>query len=58
VCPKNSVLFRKDHAKKDECPVCGESRWKDKDGNKKIPQKILRHFPLIPRLQRMFASKK
>ncbi|CAN6180503.1 unnamed protein product [Urochloa humidicola] len=57
VCPKNCVLFRKEHAKKDECPVCGESRWKDKDGKKKIPQKVLRHFPLIPRLKRLFASK-
>ena len=37
VCPKNCVFFRKEHAKKDECPVCGESRWKDKDGKKKIP---------------------
>ena len=25
---------------------------------KKIPQKVLRHFPLIPRLKRIFASKK
>ncbi|RLM69068.1 uncharacterized protein C2845_PM17G05100 [Panicum miliaceum] len=57
-CSKNCVLFRKDHANKDECPICGESRWKDKDGKKKIPQKVLRHFPLIPRLKRMFASKK
>ena len=37
VCPKNCVLFHKEHAKKDECLVCGESRWKDKDGKKKIP---------------------
>ncbi|CAN6171423.1 unnamed protein product [Urochloa humidicola] len=57
VCPKNYVLFRKEHAKKDECPVCGESRWKDKDGKKKIPQKVLRHFSLILRLKRLFASK-
>ena len=25
---------------------------------KKIPQKVLRHFPLIPRLKRIFVSKK
>ncbi|KAF0928074.1 hypothetical protein E2562_037666 [Oryza meyeriana var. granulata] len=46
-----------DYAKIDECPICGESRWIDADGNKRIPQKILRHFPLIPRLKRIFASK-
>ncbi|KAF0917480.1 hypothetical protein E2562_020593 [Oryza meyeriana var. granulata] len=38
--------------------LCGASRWKNTDGRKKIPQKVLRHFPLIPRLKRMFASKK
>ncbi|XP_073353738.1 uncharacterized protein [Aegilops tauschii subsp. strangulata] len=32
--------------------------WKDADGKKSIPEKVLRHFPLIPRLQRMFISKK
>src|SRR6266540_1039098 len=57
VCPNNCILFRKDYAKFDECPVCGSSRWKDGDQTKKVPQKVLRHFPLIPRLKRMFASK-
>nr|XP_040254317.1 uncharacterized protein LOC120972841 [Aegilops tauschii subsp. strangulata] len=32
--------------------------WKDADGKKSIPEKVLRHFSLIPRLQRMFISKK
>jgi hypothetical protein len=27
VCPNNCVLFWKDYAKFDECPVCGSSRW-------------------------------
>ncbi|XP_022683065.1 uncharacterized protein LOC111257556 [Setaria italica] len=54
VCPNNCVLFRKNYAAHDVCPVCSASRWKDKDGRKKIPEKVLRHFPLIPR---MFASK-
>ena len=50
----------------DSCPTCGESRWKDtvgteKDdpivtggGKKLFPRKILRYFPLIPRLQRLY----
>jgi hypothetical protein len=36
----------------DACPKCKQSRWEDKDG-KRVPRKILRHFPLIPRLKRM-----
>ena len=57
VCPKNCVLFRNEHAKKDECLVCGESRWKDKDGKTKIPQKVLHHFSLIASLKRMLPKR-
>ena len=56
VCSNNCALFRKKYAKLDNCPVCGLSRWKDPE-RKKIPQKVLRHFPLAPRLKRMFATK-
>jgi hypothetical protein len=56
VCYNNCVLFRKEYSKLDNCPICGLSRWVDVEG-KKIPQKLLRHFPLIPRLQRMFVNK-
>ena len=52
----NCVLFRKNYAKLDNCPVCGLSRWKGPE-RKKIPQKVLRHFPLAPRLKMMFATK-
>ena len=57
VCPNNCVLFRKKFEKMDKCPICDASRWKDEKEGKKIPEKVLRHFPLIPRLKRMFASK-
>jgi hypothetical protein len=57
VCYKNCVLFRgKDYGELDNCPVCKLSKWKDPE-RKKIPQKLLRHFPLAPRLKRMFATK-
>jgi hypothetical protein len=56
VCPNNCVLFRKQYAKLHNCPFCAMSRWKDPE-RKKVPQKVLRHFPLLPRLQRMFLSK-
>ncbi|KAK1652435.1 hypothetical protein QYE76_070240 [Lolium multiflorum] len=57
-CPNNCVLFRKEYAKLDNCPICNASRWRDADGKKRIPDKVLRHFPLTKRLQRMFVSKK
>jgi len=56
VCYNNCVLFRKKYANYDNCSVCGLSRWKDAE-RKKIPQKVLRYFPLAPRLKRMFATK-
>ncbi len=58
VCTNNCVLFQKEYANLDECPICNESRWRGADGNKKVPRKVLRHFPLIPRLKRYFASTK
>ena len=40
-------------------PRCNELRYKINDGKgKKIPQKILRYFPLTPRLKRLYFSKK
>ncbi|KAF5481180.1 hypothetical protein F2P56_001853 [Juglans regia] len=59
VCPNDCVLFWKDHANKDECPKCNASRWASSTTNQqRIPQKVLRYFPLKPRLQRLFMSKK
>ena len=58
VCPNNCVLFRKRYEKENVCPVCKTSRWQDETGNKKVPHKVLRHFPLLPRLKRIFASKR
>jgi hypothetical protein len=53
VCKTNCVLFRKsklsdkDYSKLEVCPICGESRWEDGDGKRRVPHKVLRHFPLI-----------
>ena len=54
VCKNNCVLFRKDYANLSECPKCKSSRWKDGDAVKRIPHNVLRHFPITPRLQRLF----
>ena len=51
-----------------QCPICEESRWEHtnsegtddvEDGGvkkKKVPRKILRYFPLILRLQRLYMN--
>ncbi|XP_042944749.1 uncharacterized protein LOC122278634 [Carya illinoinensis] len=57
-CPNDCMLFWKDDADKEVCSKCNESRWMSTRLKKgKIPQKVLRYFPLIPRLQRLFMSK-
>jgi hypothetical protein len=57
-CRYDCALFWKDHEGDDHCPVCGFTRWKvNKEGRKKVPHKVLRYFPIIPCLQRLFMSK-
>ncbi|KAL5580793.1 hypothetical protein UlMin_013235 [Ulmus minor] len=45
----------------DTCLVCSESRWKLQSGKrsgKNVPHKVLRYFPVGPRLKRLFATSK
>jgi hypothetical protein len=65
-CINDCVLFRKEYVDMDTCPTCGESRWQttnssereasssDAAPKKRVPQKILRYFPVTPRLQRLY----
>ncbi|KAL3849461.1 hypothetical protein ACJIZ3_011343 [Penstemon smallii] len=55
-CPNDCVLFWKEFELLDDCSKCKTCRWKYQ-GSKKIPQKVLRYFPLKPRLQRLFVNK-
>ena len=73
VCVNDCVLYRNEYADLEQCPICMESRWKSihnnvvnksdettiqkEKKNKKVPNKILRYFPLTPRLQRLFMTK-
>lgn len=67
-CPKDCMLYWKDHENDTFCSVCGFPRWvvnaegdyQVEENNKahKVPHKVLRHFPLIPRLQRLFMCSK
>jgi hypothetical protein len=63
-CPNDCMLYWKEHENAEFCKSCGASRWKEfsqvenefdepKVGHK-VPAKVLRHFPLIPRLKRIF----
>ncbi|GMJ12295.1 hypothetical protein HRI_004898700 [Hibiscus trionum] len=68
-CPNDCMLYWGDRKNQESCHVCGKSRWMNKDvenvsedeveaRSRKKPVKILRYFPLIPRLQRLFMSSK
>ena len=54
-------LFRGEKAELNVCPKCNVLRWKvDKHTQEVLvgeAAKILRYFPIIPRLKRMFRSK-
>ncbi|XP_077248014.1 uncharacterized protein LOC143887729 [Tasmannia lanceolata] len=69
-CPNDCMLYWKEAANDSACRICGASRWKSAAQNSngdrsssstgvhKVSAKILRHFPLKPRLQRLYMSKK
>ena len=54
VCKYDCALFWKENSELDSCPVCGESRW---EVGKKVPKKVMRYFPLTPRLKRLYSSR-
>ncbi|KAK3204369.1 hypothetical protein Dsin_018415 [Dipteronia sinensis] len=59
-CINDCCLFWKEREHLEACPKCDASRWKTNKRtntiNKGIPAKVLRYFPIIPRLKRMFSS--
>lgn len=61
-CRNDCILFRKEYANAQYCPVCKSSRWKSVKGGvdgrhvHRVPAKVVRHFPLKKRLQRLFMS--
>ncbi|GLT55145.1 hypothetical protein SLA2020_282930 [Shorea laevis] len=65
-CPTGCMLFWKENDKLEICTKCKVSRWKETTSvddassqkSKKKPANVLRWFPLIPRLQRLFMSQK
>ncbi|XP_077232589.1 uncharacterized protein LOC143869927 [Tasmannia lanceolata] len=69
-CPNDCMLYWRETTNLSSCSKCGTSRWKTTENNtvnegtnsckkdKKIPAKVLRHFPLKGRLQMLFMSSK
>ncbi|XP_057247163.1 uncharacterized protein LOC130589685 [Beta vulgaris subsp. vulgaris] len=65
-CPNDYMLYWKEYEDAEECYVCHTSKWKQPEENQgngiakpskkksRIPAKVLWHFPLKPRLQRLF----
>ena len=61
-CKYDCILYRKEHEHKQHCPVCQVPRYTSKkvENGKpgkftKIPQKVLKYFPLSPRLKRLYT---
>lgn len=55
-CPDNCMLFRGGNdADLRNCRVCQAPRFKQ-SGRSEVPRKVLRYFPLIPRLRRLFST--
>ena len=53
-CLNDCILYRGDYLESTSCPTCTTSRYKDP--NKKLSHKVLRYFPLAPRLQRLYMT--
>lgn len=51
-CKNGCCLFQGELADALTCPKCGHLRYTSESSRRAV--KVLRHFPLIPRLQRMF----
>ncbi|XP_074353061.1 uncharacterized protein LOC141692230 [Apium graveolens] len=68
-CTNDCMLYWAENINEVKCKVCGISRWKIMDNDTRdvdtsstgkkynIPSKVMRYFPLKPRLQRVFMCK-
>ncbi|XP_010667637.1 uncharacterized protein LOC104884650 [Beta vulgaris subsp. vulgaris] len=64
-CRNDCMLYWKEHEAATSCHVCQASRWKENENQgdtssestknlHKVPAKVVWHFPLKPRLQRLY----
>ena len=52
--PNDCVLFQKDYANLERYPICNANRFHQDVQGDGILEKVLRHFPLVPRIMHMF----
>jgi hypothetical protein len=53
-CPNDHIIYYGQYALENECPQCQISRYRTDKASKKVPRKVLRYIPIIPRFQRLF----
>ena len=57
-CKNDCCFFWKENKDMQSCPICHESRWKDKDSKgMKVANKVLRYFPLTSWLKRVYSCR-
>ena len=56
-CENDCILYRDNYKNHQECLVCKHKRYRTDLQSATVPNKVLRHMPIIPRLQRMFRCK-
>ena len=56
-CENDCILYRDNYKNHQECPVCKHKRYRTDIQSATVPNKVLRHMPIIPRLQQMFHCK-
>ena len=56
-CENDYILYRVNYKNHQEVPICKHKRYRIDIQSATVPNKVLRHMPIIPRLQRMFRCK-
>ena len=56
-CENDCILYRDNYKNHQECLVCKDKRYHTDLQSATVPNKVLRHMPIIPRPQRMFRCK-
>ena len=56
-CRNDCILFCNEREQLQECPHCGVSSYREDALGDTIPAKVLRHFPIIPKIKNMLMCK-
>ena len=50
-CPNDHIIYYNQYEFEIECPKCHSSKYRIDQVTKKVPHKVIRYIPIIPRLQ-------